>query len=460
MPFQEIAAIDLATTPYATQPRHRTFPPRNKLRLIPLLAATYFMVAGGPYGLEDIIGKAGYGRALLLLAMIPLIWSLPTSLMVGELASSIPAEGGFYVWVRRALGRFWGFQEAWLSLAASVFDMAIYPTIFVLYLSRLAPTWTAGNLGIFWKLAVVIGCMFWNLSGAKAVGQSAVALFCVLLAPFVILIAAGVWAWHGQGSGALFHSVGVPDLAGAISVTMWNYMGWDNASTVAQEVHDPQHNYPRAMLGAAFLVAVTYILPLAAIGLAGLAADQFSTGAWTDAARTLVGPALGFAVVVGGMINGAGMFNPLMMSYTRVPFAMAEDRLLPAVLLRRTKLGVPWVSVLLCAAIWALALRFTFERLISIDLVLYGASLLLEFVALVVLRQREPDLVRPFSVPGGMFGVIAAGIGPASLIVFAMWAARHEQVLGINALLFAVVVALSGALVYALTEFVRKRMRT
>ncbi len=424
---------------------------------MPLLGATYFMVAGGPYGLEDIIGKAGYARALILLAIIPLIWSLPTSLMVGELASSIPAEGGFYVWVRRALGRFWGFQEAWLSLAASVFDMAIYPTIFVLYLTRLAPTWTAGYRGTLWALAVVLGCTLWNLTGAKAVGQSSVALFCVLLAPFVILITAGLWTWHGHGTGALLHSVGTPDLAGAISVTMWNYMGWDNASTVAQEVEDPQRTYPRAMLGATALVAFTYILPLLAVALAGLAPGQFSTGAWTDAARILAGPLLGVAVVAGGMINGVGMFNPLMMSVTRVPFAMAEDGQAPQVLLRRTKLGVPWVSVLACAAIWGLALRFTFERLISIDLVLYGASLILEFIALVVLRLREPNLHRPFRVPGGLPGAIAVGIGPTLLIAFALWAARNEHVLGLNALLFAATVGIAGAAVYGLTELIRRR---
>ena len=427
------------------------------MRLLPLLGATYFMVAGGPYGLEDIIGKAGYARALILLAIIPLIWSLPTSLMVGELASSIPAEGGFYVWVRRALGRFWGFQEAWLSLAASVFDMAIYPTIFVLYLTRLAPTWTAGYRGTFWALAVVLGCTLWNLTGAKAVGQSSVALFCVLLAPFVILVTAGLWTWHGHGTGALLQSVGAPDLAGAIAVTMWNYMGWDNASTVAQEVEDPQHNYPRAMLGATALVAFTYILPLLAVALAGLAPGQFSTGAWTDAAHILAGPLLALAVVAGGMINGVGMFNPLMMSVTRVPFAMAEDGQAPQILLRRTKLGVPWVSVLACAAIWGLALRFTFERLISIDLVLYGASLILEFIALVVLRLREPNLHRPFRVPGGMPGAIAVGIGPTLLIAFALWAARNEQVLGLNALLFAAIVGVAGAAVYGITELVRHR---
>ena len=97
------------------------------------------------------------------------------------------------------------------------------------------------------------------------------------------------------------------------------------------------------------------------------------------------------AVVAGGAITGIGMFNALVMSYTRLPMAMAEDGMLPRVLARRNSRGVPWVSVLLCGLAWALALKLPFERLISIDLILYGSSLLLEFVALVVLRIREPQ---------------------------------------------------------------------
>src|SRR6476646_11188224 len=123
--------------------------------MLPLLAATYFMVSGGPYGLEEIIGDAGYGWALIILFVLPFFWSLPTSLMLGELAAAIPDEGGFYAWVRRAMGPFWGFQEAWLSLASSVFDMAIYPTTFVLYLSHVAPNLTQGSRGHLLKLAIV-----------------------------------------------------------------------------------------------------------------------------------------------------------------------------------------------------------------------------------------------------------------------------------------------------------------
>jgi amino acid transporter len=184
---------------------------------------------------------------------------------------------------------------------------------------------------------------------------------------------------------------------------------------------------------------------------------QFSTGAWTDAARFIGGPGsfgaiLAVAVVIGGMLNGAGMFNALMLSYARVPYALARDGLLPRLLTRVTSAGVPWVSVVVCAVAWALALGLSFERLISIDLVLYGASLLLEFVALVALRLREPALNRPFRIPGGLPAAIAAGVGPALLIAFALYAARDERVGPLPALVFAALVAAAGPLIYRLAR--------
>lgn len=424
----------------------------KKMRLLPLIAATYFMVSGGPYGLEDIIGKAGYGRALLLLFLVPLFWSLPTSLMVGELASAIPCEGGFYHWVRRAMGPFWGFQEAWLSLAASVFDMAIYPTTFVLYLSHVAPTLTAGSRGLLLKLAIVGISAAWNLRGAVAVGRGSERMMAISLSPFLILI--GLALWHSVRHGVAPASGGPPeqvDLGGAILVTLWNYMGWDNASTIAQEVENPQQNYPRAMLSSAVVVMFVYILPLAAVWLAGIPAGRFSTGAWVDAAALLGGSALALAVVLAGSLDGLGTFNALTLSLTRLPYAMAEDGLLPRWLALRWRNGVPWASVLVCSLGWALALTFTFERLITIDLVLYGGSLLLEFIALVVLRFREPLLHRPFRVPGGLGTAIAIGIGPALLIAFALWAARDERVASLPALGFAAIIALVGPLVYFAT---------
>ena len=425
----------------------------GRMRLLPLVAATYFMVSGGPYGLEDIIGKAGYGWALLLLLAVPLFWSLPTSLMVGELAAAVPLDGGFYQWVRQAMGPFWGFQEAWLSLAASVFDMAIYPTTFVLYLSHVAPRLTAGHGGLLLKLAIVGISAVWNLRGAVSVGRGSERMMAVSLSPFVALI--GLAVWHGLRHGVTAAAGGAPadmDIGGAITVTLWNYMGWDNASTIAQEVDDPQRTYPRAMFTSTLVVMCVYMLPLIAVWLVGIPADRFSTGAWVDAAMYLGGPVLAVMVVLAGSLDGLGTFNALTLSLTRLPSAMAEDGLLPRLLAKRWANGVPWVSVLACSLGWALALGFTFERLISIDLVLYGAALLLEFAALVVLRVKAPEMERPFRVPGGLAGTIAIGIGPAALIGFALWAARGERVAGMPALEFAAIVAVLGPVVYWLAR--------
>jgi len=437
-----------------------TKPAQRKMHLLPLIAATYFMVSGGPYAIEDILGGAGYARALVILLVLPILWCLPTALMIGELASAIPADGGFYIWVRRALGPFWGYQEGWLSLAASIFDMALYPAIFALYLGKFAPELIVGWRGYVCSLAVVVLCCIWNLRGAPSVGAGSVWMSALLLVPFALFTVLGLWRaftlhphiqWgisasasaSGFGAGSAFSI--------AVLVAMWNYMGWDNASTVAQEVENPQRNYPRAMLAATLLTAATYILPLAAMALAGLSAESFSTGDWTAPVTALGGPLLGMAVMIGGCITGIGMFNALVMSYTRLPMALAEDGMLPHVLARRNRRGVPWVSVLICGLAWALALKLPFERLISIDLSLYGTALLLEFVALVVLRIREPNLPRPFKA-GNLTFACLLGVGPTVLIAYALYTSRNETVIGdIPALLFAVTVGLLGPVLYWLT---------
>src|ERR1700688_4052752 len=160
----------------------------RKLTLLPLIAATYFMVAGGPYGLEDLIGKTGYSAALVILVLTPLLWSVPTAMMVSELASAIPDEGGFYIWVRRGMGPFWGYQETWLTLTGSVFEMALYPALFVDYLGRLAPRLTAGSRGVMLELAMSAPCPAWNIVGARAVGAGSVWLNALLFLPFVTMV--------------------------------------------------------------------------------------------------------------------------------------------------------------------------------------------------------------------------------------------------------------------------------
>jgi len=256
---------------------------------------------------------------------------------------------------------------------------------------------------------------------------------------------------------ALLHAVTTPttskvDMIGGLLIAMWNYMGWDNASTIATEVERPQRTYPRAMLVAVVIVALSYIVPVAAVWMTGLPVAAWETGSWADIAGLLGGPLLRIGLVLGGMISAFGMFNALVMSYSRLPLAMAQDGMLPRVFAKLNRRRAPWVAIVACSIGWAMCLGLGFERLVTIDILLYGISLTLEFVALVVLRIREPELRREFRVPGGMLGAIAVGIAPTLLLGFSVVRSETEQVLGMSSFAFGMLLIAGGVVAYFLNH--------
>ncbi|MBZ5728700.1 MAG: APC family permease [Acidobacteriia bacterium] len=431
--------------------RARPSAPR-KITLVPLVAATYFMVSGGPFGLEDIVSRSGYAGAIAILLVTPLVWSLPSALMVSELASAVPAQGGYYVWVSRALGPFWGFQEAWLSLVGSIFDMAIYPTLFVGYLEHFAPAMTAGGRGLWIGVALIAAAAAWNMLGAKTVGGSSVAIGVVLLAPFLVLT---VYAFfHRSAPGGHTVPLRNVDFLGGILVSMWNYMGWDNASTVADEVDRPQRTYPRAMAATVLLVALTYALPIGAVALTGFDANRWSTGGWADVSRAILphgaaGEGLAAAITIVGMVSAWGSLNALTMSYSRLPAVLADDGFLPRIFARRhPRTGAPWAAIIACAIAWALCLNLTFVKLIVLDVLLTGLSILLEFAALAALRIREPAIERPYRVPGGLAGAIGIAVLPVALLVLTVVRNDVEPVGPINALQLGFILIAAGVVAY------------
>jgi amino acid transporter len=425
------------------------------MTVLPMIAATYFMVAGGPYGLEDIVQKTGYRLTLLILLLTPLLWSLPTALMVSELATAIPEEGGFYVWVRRGLGPFMGYQETWLTLAGSVFEMALYPNLFVDYIGQVAPSLVSGHRGLILGFGLIAVCTAWNIFGAAAVGDGSIVLNIALLLPFAVLVLVSALHPHGPGNATQLRR---PDLLGGILIAMWNYMGWDNLSTIAGEVESPQRTYPRAMCGSLLLVIVTYLLPVAAVARTGIDPNLWTTGGWVDVGRLIGGEALAVGISIAGVIGAIGSFGALMMSFTRLPAVMAKDGYLPEIFQRqgiRTK--TPWVAIIACAIFWAACYPLGFERSLILDVLLTGLSILLEFWALVALRLREPNLPRPYRVPGGTVGSILVGVPPLALIIAALVRNSREAIGATNELVIGVVVIAAGAVIYFLSRALGKK---
>src|SRR5919201_4979572 len=129
-----------------------------------LVFVLFFSTSGGPYTTETLIHSVGPGLGLLMLALVPLVWSVPEALIVGELASMLPLEGGYYRWVGRAFGPFWAFQNGWLTWMYSLVDMALYPILFAQYLGYFVPSLgAAGRYAV--ALAVIWGATAVNLRG-------------------------------------------------------------------------------------------------------------------------------------------------------------------------------------------------------------------------------------------------------------------------------------------------------
>ena len=412
---------------------------RRELGLVPLAAVVFFNVSGGPYGIEDVVPSFGPGLALLLLLLTPLVWSLPVSLVMSELASALPDEGGYVAWVRRAFGPFWSFQVGWWSWLDSFVDVAIYPALFVEYVKFWHPAMTPGERWLL-VLAFVALLTVLNVLGVRPVGRAAVALALAALAPVAALTVAGLWTARVAPWTPLLaerQTLGA-GLGLGLAVVMWNYGGWDTPSTTLGETRRPERAYRTALMLTLPVVVAGYVLPMTA-ALASGTSDwtTWSTGSLPRLAAAVGGPGLGHAVALGAVVSTAGLFLSLVLTNSRLPFVLARDRLLPAALGRiHARFGTPWGAVVVSAAVYAAVAVFTFRELIVLNVWLYSLSLLVELAAFVRLRVAERALPRPWRVPGGAPGMILAASLPTAVALFAMAnAGARNTVAGVMAAL-------------------------
>ncbi len=272
--------------PTPTSPSNESSAPQplRGLNLPGLVAVTFFCVAGGAFGLEDAVGASNPFVVLLGISVLPWIWSFPTALMTAELSTAMPEDGGYVIWVEKAFGKFWGFQEGWLSWLCSFADNALYPVMFVDYLAYLrgdmAPLerWLIG--------AGVISVMTWlNIRGIRLVGLTSMVFALLVLAPFAALVFFG--APQVQPS-LWLNRTGSVDWALLLSTLLWNTSGWDNTGCCAGEVKKPERTYPRAMAFAVLLVTLAYLLPVAV----GVGADTHWS-AWKEGYFPIVAARIG-----------------------------------------------------------------------------------------------------------------------------------------------------------------------
>lgn len=435
--------------------------PAPRLRLLGLVFVLYFTVSGGAFTLEALVAGVGPVLALTALAAIPLLWAVPEALLIGELASMLPVEGGYYRWVQRAFGDRAGFQNAWCTWLYSLVEMSLYPAIVVQYLAAFVP-----GLGRGWEIGVTM-LVIWiptllNLRGAVPVGRVSTVIGVAVLACFGMLALFALpnmthapWTTPGPPEPVRWSSLGA-----GLSLALWNWIGWDNASTVCGEIKDAGRTYPKALAIAVPLVAAGYFIPL----LPALAASDWRTwreGGWPDIAREIAGPAgpaLGVALMVLAVLSATAMFNSLLLAYSRIPLSVAQDRLLPQWLAVVDERGVPVRSILLASSCYSILALLPFGDLIAADVLLYALALALEFAALIQLRKTEPTLRGPFRLPLGRRGLTLLALSPMLMLLgitgVEIAAGEHAGV----ALLAATLAAAAGPIVFSALDRRRQRL--
>jgi len=431
----------LPTRPLTTSSKSSAL---GKAGLFYLVFVMFSYTTGGPFGLEDMVTTSGPGMTLIYLLVLPFFWCIPVSLVSAELTTAMPVEGGFYRWTRAAFGDFWGFLAGWWNWSASFLLGGAYAVLFTDYLAYYFPSLKTTWWEHYLVSVALIAVLTWvNLRGIRMVGQVATVLEIFIFLPVLIMIVLGLLHWHRNPflpwvppHQATFEVFGV-----GLALGLWLYSGYEQLSTVAEEIENPQRAYPRALALVVPLSIAAYFLPtLAALASAGHW-EQWHTGFFSDAAAMIGGsfggrpfqarPWLGTWMTLAAMVANVALLNSTVLTATRMPFAMAEDGYLPEVLAQKhARYGTPWLAIVVSAAIYALLAWQSLAELISVYIWLRSATTVLTVRSAWKLRRTHPQLKRLFTIPGGRAGLLYVVVAPVVMALMALLGSDRFGLIG------------------------------
>ncbi|KAL3676939.1 hypothetical protein R1sor_026887 [Riccia sorocarpa] len=377
------------------------------LSTLQLISITFFAVSGGPYGFEPTVGAGGPGLMLLGLLLVPVLWAAPLALMTAELSCMIPESGGHVLWVYRAFGPFWSFVNSFFAFTCSVLDNALYPVLFVEYLSALLYEGRHSlpyGWSVFIKIFIIFIVTVINILGISIVGMVSVILGILVLAPFITMCLIGLthlnFDWMGSdddlasspSSMQQSHSTPV-DWGKFLTLLLWNTSGFDAAGTCASEVRNPGHSFPKALTTSVGLMVAVYALPTI-IGVSVLPDSRL----WKEGTYVIVAKLIGGNILKGWM-GFSAVSSALGLLLTRL---CTNSRIL---------YGMALVE--------------------QADMLFYAFSTILKFASLVQLRYTEPDAFRPYRVPLGDGALAVAVVLPIGSCL-AMLAFSSERAHGIG----------------------------
>lgn len=411
---------------------------KHDIKVSTVVFMIFCLCAAGAYGIEEMIPEVGPGLTIVMLIVLPFIWSTPLGLVAAELGSARPQEGGYYKWVQEACGEFWGFQAGWWRTISIYIDNTLYV---ILAGGYIANTWDLSPTAeMTFKIVMILVFTYINLRGVKDVGIVSTILSILVIIAFGMVAIVGFMNWtqnpmipftpepiESFGDGVYYIGAG-------IAIAMWMYAGYESMSTIAGEVENPQV-IPKATLITVPLIMCVYIFPtvggLASMGLWEEWGTEPGTVGYADVVTTYLGPAFGLFFVIVAVLAQCSIYNTYIASGSRGFFALADDNLAPPILVKTDKKhGVPYVSVLSVAIVNIILCQFAFSVVVIVDVFLLVSAYVMIFISAMILRKRIPEEELKFKIPGGYAFLCLLCIVPILIAFFAFFINGTDYFIG------------------------------
>jgi amino acid transporter len=310
----------------------------------------------------------------------------------------------------------------------------VYIVLVTSYIRTIAPVEISKNQS--WMIGVVFILIFTyvNIRGLKEISIISNIISMIILVTFAVITVVGFTHWnYNPMSPVIPDGYGyVASIGASLSIGMWMYSGYTSMSTLAGEVKDKSVIY-KGLLIILPLTALSYILPTVA-GLASVGSWE----EWTTSGGISFGNVL---ALVGGwglpvflivaVLSNLSIYNTQMISVTRGFYALSKDNLAPKSISSLTrKYHTPYIGIFSMAVFNIVASYFDFDVIVTVDVMLLMVDYVLVFISGARLRYREPDLARPFKIPGGARSVTALIVPGVAIAVLALFLNGSDYFLG------------------------------
>lgn len=406
--------------------------------------------------INGIIGAGIFGLPAKVFALIGsysliafVVCALVVALIIlcfAEVGSRFDATGGPYLYAREAFGPTVAFEVGWLIWLARLTAFAANCNLMVSYLTVFWPAASSPLPRALLITAVVVSLTALNVFGVRQAATVSNLFTVGKLIPMLIFIAAGLFFLnpHAFALGALPSAGGFSQ---SVLLLIYAFSGFEMAAIPAGEIRDPKKHLPRALLIATAVVAFFYIL-IQVVSIGTLPELGSSSKPLADAAQRFMGTAGAAIISVGAIISIAGNLNIVLLSGSRVPFAIAEQHQLPSMLAAiHRRFFTPHVAILVTAGVMlVLTLRSSFVAALTISAIARLVTYAVTCAALPVLRRRKDVPVPQFKVRGGPIIAIAA-------LLLAIWLLANSSLREAATSLIAAAVGMVIYLAYRIVGY-------